>query len=239
MAVALVALAACGDSKPIGPAWKGKAALAEDRGTATEHVVTALTPADPEIPAGRVLGAGKLVKQERLERGARVFRSADGAVVRVRPESPTTVVGQRAPAAGALPDEPTARAAAVAVMEAYRMDPADWTPEVKPGADFVTVWFTLRTDLPVFELPKVSAPLASFAVDAKGVRSFSLTLVTFEPRQVPIVSQREAFGKLTVAERYVSVRLVLVNDGKGLIRPAWEFETDDDELHPVLAVLTP
>lgn len=239
-ALLLAVVTACGgESKPPTSAeWDGPP-LATDRRTATEYAVTALTPADPEVPAGRILGAKTLAKQDRLKRGARVYEGANGVEVHIRPESPTVVFAKRPAAPGPLPDDEQALAATRAVMKAYGMDSEEWTPTVSRAGDAVSVRYDIRAELPVREAAGVPQPLASFAVDAAGVRVITLALVRFTARPAPIQSEQDAFGRLTRAERYRKVQLVLVNDGKGVIRPYWEFETDKGELRPVLAVLTP
>ncbi|HWL37396.1 MAG TPA: hypothetical protein VNQ77_14525 [Frankiaceae bacterium] len=220
------------------PAWAGPP-LGTGRSQVTELVVDALAPADPAAPAGRALGAKTVTDSGQVQRGARVFRGGDDVEVHVRPDTPTVIFARRGAAPGEPPAEAKVKAAAEAVMRAYGMDPAQWTPTVRTRGGTRSVQFVVRADLPVFEAGGVPAPLASFTVDAKGVQAMTLTLVTFTPRPVEVMSQAEAFERVEHAARYERVRMVLVNAGKGAIQPYWEFAAADGKLRPVLAVLTP
>lgn len=220
------------------PAWAGPP-LGTARGQAAELAISALAPDDPAGPAGRALGAEAVTGSGEVQRGARVFRGGEDVEVHVRPDTPTVIFARRGAAPGEGPTEARATAAAEAVMKAYGMDPAQWTPTVRARGGTLSVQYVVRAEQPVFEAGGVAAALASFTVDGKGVQAMTLTLVTFAPRPVEIMSEAEAFARLAHAGRYERVRLVLVNAGKGVIQPYWEFAAADGTLRPVLAVLTP
>lgn len=222
-----------------GPVWAGPP-LSAAQGTATRYEVVALSPAAPqEVAAKAMLALGPLTERPVPVRGARVYDSESGAEIHVRPERPTVVFAQRPVAGDAPQGEDRALGITRATMTRYGMEPEHWEPTVRRTGNVWSVRYTYRTAFPMFEAAGVPSPLASFAVDGRGLQVMTLTLVRLEPEEVRVISEREAFERLSKLGRYVSVRMVVVNTGKGAVEPYWEFKAADGKLRPVPAVLTP
>lgn len=217
LAVALaLTLAACGGGGPSKPEWAGQASLATDRMTVTRYDVTKVTPKDPAKAAARLLGVSS-----------------------VQLGSTEPITAERPVAAGTVPGEPAAFAAARRVLLAFGMDPGQWAMRSIAVGGARTVLCEASDEVPVFPFAGVTKPAAIVRVDAKGVQQFTVVPVRLTPRRVEILSQAEAFAKVTQKGRYVTVRRVLAAASADALTPYWEFEDDDKTKVPVPAVLTP
>lgn len=215
-------------TRPSGPRWAGPA-LSAERANVPEYVLVPAAPRGPSGPADPALVAAR-----------RLGGTPDVEVV--SDASPVVVKAERPVAPGTAPDDATALAAARTVLTDFGLVPDQWThffvPSVGPqGARMLR--YVPRTDVAAFPVRGFEVPVVVVSVDAEGVRQLSVPLVTFEARQVRILSEREAFALVTEDGRYTRVRRVLVFRGDGLLRPHWEFRTSDGRLRPVPAVLTP
>jgi len=234
-AVALVLLAACSDS---GPRWDAERALDRQPRRAPQIAVSPAPQPAPERAGATLLGAGDAPLASRQEGGATVFTAGDVSVRVVR-GTPGTVAGLRPVAGTTPPGRAAALAAGRRLMAAFRMDATQWTPTVRDAGPTTSVQFEIDAALPVFATGGVVQPFVSLAVDARGVRSFTLTPVVLGYATVDVVSEAAAFGRLTRDGSYTGARLVLVDDGSGTIKPFWEFVTAAGDKRPVPAVLTP
>ena len=218
LAVALaLTLAACGGGGPSKPEWAGQAPLATDRMTVTQYDVTKVTPKDPAKAAARLLGVSS-----------------------VQLGSTEPITAERPVAAGTTaPGEPAAFAAARRVLLAFGMDPGQWAMRSIAVGGARTVIIEPTDEVPVFPFTGVTKPSATVRVDTKGVQQFTVVPVRLTPRRVEILSQAEAFAKVTQNGRYVTVRRVLAAASADALTPYWEFEDDDRTKVPVSAVLTP
>ena len=216
------------------PVWAGPV-LSTERGTSTEYAIEPVDLPNPERIAAAVLGNPNPSFETSKQGQQTVYRDA-GLTVRVRDVSPVTLVGQRGSGSGVLPSEAAALAMANDLLKAFGLDADDWTV-TQPSATslFRSVLYRVKAELPVFTTANVQEPSVSVALDNRGVQSFSATLARLTPRQVSIRSEREAFEKVDRSGRYVSVRLVLVDRGKGRISPHWEFEDEAGTKQPVEA----